>query len=140
MGCQYLAVFFVFGVKIITNLAVMKYESGEKIVVRDRDDQEWRQQWFVSMHPFRDKVVTVDLSGNLNEWFKSNSINYGSKEDSLRGDWKREIKKRDPEDEGCRWVYNGTDGTNGSYRVGASCWRDNNNQGWCDRCKEHQPI
>tara|TARA_R110002124_G_scaffold168672_1_gene336224 strand:+ start:3540 stop:3857 length:318 start_codon:yes stop_codon:yes gene_type:complete len=105
----------------------MKYKSGEKILVRNSDEETWRQRWFVAYHPFRFKVVTVDCTGVLSEWFKSNSIKNGSKENSLRGDGEREVKERYSEDEGCRWFYNGTDGSDGSYRVGDAYWWYNNN-------------
>ena len=62
----------------------MEYKSGEKILVRNRDEETWRRRWFVSKHPFKDKVVTVDCTGVLAEWFKSNKLNYDSKENPFR--------------------------------------------------------
>ena len=52
----------------------MEYRPGEKILVKNRDSEDWVFRWYVSDHPFRCKVVTVDTLGVLEEWFKSNSI------------------------------------------------------------------
>tara|TARA_R110000765_G_scaffold406048_1_gene502868 strand:+ start:1826 stop:2143 length:318 start_codon:yes stop_codon:yes gene_type:complete len=105
----------------------MKYNPGEKILVRDSNEETWRQRWFIANHPFKDKVVTVDCTGVFSEWFKSNSIKDGSKENSLRGDWEREVKEWYSENEGRSWLYNGSDGSNGSYRIGDAYWWYNNN-------------
>lgn len=56
----------------------MEYAPGEKILVKNKTEETWRVRFFVAKHPFRDKVVTVDCTGVLSEWFKSNKINNGN--------------------------------------------------------------
>ena len=118
----------------------MKHKPGDKILVRNSDEETWRVRWYIADHPFRFKVVVVDCVGELSEWFQSNLFKNGSKENTLRRDWEREASVRYSKNEGFSWVYNGTDGSNGSYRVGNACGRYNHDKGWGDCCKEYKPV
>ena len=52
-----------------------EFEPGEMIKVRNSDTETWVNRYYVAMHPFNSKIVTLDRTGILNSWFQFRKLN-----------------------------------------------------------------
>lgn len=73
------------------------HKSGDLILVRNSDNDEWEKRWFIANHPFSNKIVTSSNTQELESWFQSckfKSNTNDSKTSVPRRSWEGQIDAR----------------------------------------------